>query len=90
MKRTTVFLTEELERLLQETARRTRRPQAEIVRDALAQYLEAQRRPWPQSLGTGKNADGSGTSENGKEWVRERWLREMRDPDDTETGPHAC
>jgi hypothetical protein len=58
MKRTTIFLTEDLERRLQETARRTRRPQAEIVRDALSQYLHGQTRPWPRSVGSERTPTG--------------------------------
>lgn len=88
MKRTTVFLTEELERLLQETARRTRRPQAEIVRDALTHYLRAQQRPWPRALGMGENIDRSVTSENVKDWVRERWRHELGNDD--EAGAPGC
>jgi predicted transcriptional regulator len=90
MKRTTIFLTDDLERLLQETARRTGRPQAEIVRDALTQYLQAQPRPWPRSVGMGANSDQSVTSENVKEWVREWWRQEMEDLDKAEPAPPTC
>ena len=90
MKRTTVFLPEDLERLLQETARRTNRPQAEIVREALAQYLRAQPRPWPCSVGMGKNPDRSITSDNIKEWVRERWRGEREEADAAKPAPPAC
>src|SRR5437660_1327549 len=51
MKRTTIFLTGDLARVLQETARRVHRPQAESVRDARTQYLGGQTRPWPRSIG---------------------------------------
>ena len=87
MKRTTVFLPEDLELLLQETARRKRRPQAEIVREALAQYLHTEARPWPRSIGMGDDPDRSVTSENAKQWVREQWLeeREKTDRDDATT-----
>ncbi|GAC1327929.1 MAG: hypothetical protein NVS2B16_22420 [Chloroflexota bacterium] len=90
MKRTTIFLTDDLEQMLQETARRTHRPQAEIVRDALSQYLRAQPRPWPRSIGVGSNAEPSVTSENVKEWVRDRWQQELDAADETETVPPAC
>jgi predicted transcriptional regulator len=72
MKRTTIYLTGELDRLLYEAARRAHRPRAEIVRDALTQYFEVQHRPWPRSLGMGQNADHAVTSENVKDWLRER------------------
>ncbi|GAC1638996.1 MAG: hypothetical protein NVS4B2_28340 [Chloroflexota bacterium] len=90
MKRTTIFLTDDLKQMLQETARRTHRPQAEIVRDALSQYLRAQPRPWPRSIGVGSNAEPSVTSENVKEWVRDRWQQELDAADETETVPPAC
>lgn len=92
MKRTTIFLTDDLEQMLQETARRTHRPQAEIVRDALNQYLRAQPRPWPRSIGVGSSAEPFVTSENVKEWVRERWQQELDETDGTEPDPDppAC
>lgn len=90
MKRTTIFLPHDLEQLLHETARRTHRPQAEIVRDALGQYLRAQPRPWPRSIGVGSNAGPDVTSENVKEWVRERWKKELDEADGTEPIPPAC
>lgn len=73
MKRTTIFLTDELEQGLHEVARRRQRPQAEILREALSQYLQAQERPWPRSVGMGSDSDPSVTSNNIKEWVREQW-----------------
>jgi predicted transcriptional regulator len=76
MKRTSVFLTEDLERLLREAARRTHRPQAEVIRDALELYFQAQPRSWPRSVGMGENSDLTVTSENVKDWVRETWLQE--------------
>lgn len=90
MKRTTIFLTDDLERLLQETARRTHRPQAEIVRDALSQYLGAQPRPWPRSIGVGSNAEPDVTSETVKGWVRERWQQELDEADGTQPVPPTC
>jgi hypothetical protein len=81
VKRTTIFLTEELEQLLQEAARRSRRPQAEIVREALSDYLKAKPRPWPRSVGMGANGDPNVTSSNVTEWVRREWEREFSGPD---------
>lgn len=86
MRRTTVFLTNDIERLLRETARRTQRPQAEIVREALTQYLRAQSRPWPRSIGMGNNPDPAVTSDNVSEWVRSQWQKEIHDGD---TGPDS-
>lgn len=90
MKRTTIFLTDDLEQLLQETARRTHRPQAEIVRDALSQYLLAQPRPWPRSIGVGSHTEPAVTSENVKEWVRTRWRRALDEANGTEPDLSTC
>jgi predicted transcriptional regulator len=90
MRRTTVFLTDDLDRLLQETARRTQRPQAEIVREALSQYLNAQSRPWPRSVGMGADADSTVTSDNVKDWVRDRWSHEIEQADKEEAAPPTC
>lgn len=87
MKRTTIFLTDDLERLLQETARRTARPQAEIVREALSQYLQGQARPWPRSIGMGENADQSVTSNTVKAWVREQWQQDVDERDEPDPAP---
>src|SRR5947209_5396558 len=86
MKRTTIFLPEDLEHLLQETARRSRKPQAEIVREALTQYLAKQARPWPRSVGMASDPDESVDSANVKEWIRGRWRRELDEPE-SETSP---
>ena len=90
MKRTTVFLTDELEQMLQDVARRTHRPQAEIVREALTEYLTARERPWPRSIGIGRSTDRSVTSENVKEWVREQWRREFEEHNPRAETPPAC
>lgn len=79
MRRTTIFLTDDLDQLLQETSRRTSRSQAEIVREALTRYLQAQQRPWPRSLGMGSNSDQTVTSESVKAWGRDRWRQELGD-----------
>ena len=78
MKRTTIFLTDDIERLLRDTAQRTQRPQAEIVRDALTQYLRAQTGPWPRSVGMGNNSDPAMTSDNVSEWIRAQWQRKIK------------
>lgn len=54
MKRTTIFLDEDLERRLREAARRDGRPAAGLVREALDTYLaarEAQGTPLPPIAG---------------------------------------
>lgn len=51
MKRTTIFVQDELERELQALARRNGRPMASVVREALEQYVVAARREGPARLG---------------------------------------
>jgi predicted transcriptional regulator len=73
MKRTTLLLTDELDRMLNEAARRSHRSRADIVREALRQFLRAQARPWPRSIGMENSADRSVTSEDVKDWIWEEW-----------------
>jgi hypothetical protein len=51
MKRTTIFIEPELERELQALARRSGRPMAAIVREAVAQYVAADKDRRPVRLG---------------------------------------
>jgi len=90
MKRMAIFLTDDLEHFLYETARRTRRSQAEIVREALSQYLQAQSRPWPRSIAMGNNSDGSVTSDNVKEWIHDQCDREVDEAPEAEVTPPSC
>jgi len=73
MEKTTLYLPADLQRALREEARRSGRPQAELVRDALRSYLERAVRPLPSSLGLGEDAElGARESEDwlGREWGR--------------------
>ena len=51
MKRTTIFIEPQLERELQALARRSGRPMAAIVREAVAQYIAADKERRPSRLG---------------------------------------
>jgi len=73
MQKTTPYLTEELQRSLKELARRTGRPDAAIVRDALAAYLQHQVRPQPRSIGAGEDTELA--ARDSAAWLRERWQR---------------
>ncbi|MDR0359681.1 MAG: ribbon-helix-helix protein, CopG family [bacterium] len=76
MQRTTIFVPDDLARRLRERARRAHRPQAELVREALARYLDEAPRPRPRSVGLGASRDPDVTSENVKHLAREEWARE--------------
>jgi len=51
MKRTTIFIDEGVEADLQALARRQQRPVAALVREAVAQYVVAERQALPSKLG---------------------------------------
>jgi len=51
MKRTTIFIEPQLERELQALARRSGKPMAAIVREAVAQYVAADKQRRPSRLG---------------------------------------
>lgn len=73
MHKTTLYLPEELQRSLKEVARRTGRPEAAIVREALAVYLEHQVRPRPRSIGAGEDAELA--ARDSEAWLRDHWQR---------------
>jgi metal-responsive CopG/Arc/MetJ family transcriptional regulator len=76
MEKTTLYLPEELQRELRETAGREGRPQAELIREALDAYLRNRPRPRPQSIGMLE--DPELRAEDAKPWVRDRWTRQAR------------
>jgi len=78
MHRTTILLPDDLDRRLSDAARRRRSSRTEILRQALAAYLEGETRPRPRSVGLGRRSDPRVTSENVKSTVREAWLRGAR------------
>jgi predicted transcriptional regulator len=71
MNKTTVYLPAELQRGVSEVARRTGRRQAEIIRTAIEQFLRAQERPVPRSVGAGEDT-GLSAAES-EDWLRDRW-----------------
>ncbi len=76
--KTTVYLPAELQRELSEVARRTGRRQAEIIRTAIEQFLRAQERPVPRSVGAGDDAELSAV--DGEDWLRKHLeQRDLRD-----------
>jgi len=48
VEKTTLYLPDDLQYALREFARRTGRPQADVVREALSAYLSQQARPRPR------------------------------------------
>lgn len=79
MKRTTLFAEEELLVELKQLAKAQKRPVAEIVREALRQYLSAHRRAPRRLSFLGIGASGrTDLSEKAEELYREHLLEEYR------------
>src|SRR5258708_40196709 len=73
MHRTTIVLPDDLDRRLSEAARRHRSSRTEILRQALASFLEGEARPRPRSIGLGRRPSPAVTSDNVKDVVRGEW-----------------
>jgi predicted transcriptional regulator len=72
MEKTTMYLTEELKRDLKTLAKRTGRPQADLIREALVQYLQGQEHPrLPSWVGI---ASVGGDAGKDKRRYREEWI----------------
>ena len=71
MEKTTLYLPEELQQRLRQESRRTGRPQAVIVREALDEYLAGKPRALPRSIGLGNDPDLSGADID--DWLRDNW-----------------
>lgn len=71
--RTTLYLPTDLQVSLRGLSRRTGRPQAELVREALASYVASRERPWPTAIGSA--ADGGVGARDSGAWIRQEWSR---------------
>ena len=73
MEKTTLYLPVDLHRALKEHARRSGRPQAELVREALQSYLAETSWPQPGSIGAG--ADDGLSARESEDWLTREWDR---------------
>ncbi|MEA2642608.1 MAG: hypothetical protein QOF51_4002 [Chloroflexota bacterium] len=73
MNKTTLYISDDLQRSLREVARRTGRRQADLIREALAAYVEQQVRPQLDSIGAGEDEELSGRAS--EEWLATHWSR---------------
>ena len=71
MTKTTLYLPVDLQRALRDEAKRCGSSQAELLREALAQFLGARARPQPMSIGIA--SDGSLAGRDSEEWLRRTW-----------------
>lgn len=71
--KTTLYLPRELHRALKDAARREGKPQAELVRGALEEYLGKRPRPVIGSIGAGEDEELSAS--RSEEWLEDEWAR---------------
>lgn len=71
MEKTTLYLEATLHRQIRELAQRYGRPQSELMREALEQYVQAQDRPLPRSIGAG--GDGTFAARDSEAWLHAEW-----------------
>ena len=73
MEKTTIYLPDEMQHLLTVLAKRQKRPQASIIREAIAAYLETQGRTKLRSIGSGADAEVTGAGS--EDWLRKQWRK---------------
>lgn len=73
MEKTTLYLPAELQRAIREEGRRSRRSQAQVIREALTTYVAKKPRPLPRSIGIA--SDGKVTGRRSEAWLRREWSR---------------
>jgi predicted transcriptional regulator len=73
MKRQTIQLSQEQLTALEAMAKREGRSRSAIVRDAINRYIASDKGLWPAWIGMIKDDNGSLTSGNVDEWLRESW-----------------
>ena len=71
MDKTTIYIPKEQHEALEDLSRRSGRPQAQLIREALAAYLADHKRPKPKSIGI--VADGSVQASEIDEWLEKNW-----------------
>lgn len=76
MDKTTLYLPADLRLQLEQAAKRERRSQAEIVREALGRYLSAAPAAKFRSVGLG--ADDEVTGASSEAWLRQSWGQKRR------------
>jgi hypothetical protein len=71
MEKTTLYLERETRSRLRDAARRSGRPQAELLREAITRYLDSDAAPVPRSIGLGVDPEVTGA--NSEDWLRGHW-----------------
>lgn len=78
--KTTVYIDQPTKRELEALAKRLGRPQAELLREALTQYLDRQKRPSLPSFVATSAVGGDASADIRRR--REEWMRELARPED--------
>ncbi len=76
MEKTTIYLPDEMQHSLAMLAKRQQRPQASIIREAIAEYLENQRPAKLRSIGAGSDSEVTGAGS--EVWLRKQWRRRSK------------
>jgi len=76
MEKTTLYLPAEMQRALREVARRERKSQAEVMREALATYLKRYEKAEFSFIGIGE--DDELTGRDSEAWLEGAWDRGER------------
>lgn len=71
MNKTTLYLPEETQRRLRVASRRSGRPQADLIRQALDHFLDAEPEALPKSIGVA--SDPELRAPESKDWLRKSW-----------------
>ncbi|MGH2830703.1 MAG: ribbon-helix-helix protein, CopG family [Actinomycetota bacterium] len=75
MEKTTLYLPSDLQAGLRSAARRTGKPQAQIVREAVEKYLADLPADFPASIGLAKQGDPSWDARDIEQILDEEWGR---------------
>lgn len=75
MEKTTLYLPADLLATYSSLSRKQRRAKAELMRDALREYVERQEYQLPEWVGM-IESDDEVTARNVKDWLRENWKPE--------------
>jgi hypothetical protein len=75
VEKTTLYLPLDLQQALRNHAERSRRPQAEVIREALRSYLDGLGPVRPSSIGMG--ADGELAARESEQWLAREWDRRL-------------
>lgn len=71
MKKTTIYLPEDLVIEIKTVSKQDRRSEAEVIREALSAYLAQRKRPLPSVFGMGSG--GSIRASESEEWLEKNW-----------------